>query len=75
MFNPIIECTVFLCSQKSIFPLPPNLPDPARQGQGGGDDQSLLLQPGADGVGGGRGAVHHKLPSQQLFRRSHEASV
>ena len=74
MFNPIIECTVFLCSQKSIFPLPP-LPDPARQGQGGGDDQSSLLQPGADGVGGGRGAVHHKLPSQQLFRRSHEASV
>ena len=53
----------------------PTQPNPARQGQGGGDDQSLLLQPGADGVGGGRGAVHHKLPSQQLFRRSHEASV
>ena len=57
-----------------MFPLPP-LPDPARQGPGPGDDQSPLLQPGAAGVGGGRGALHHQVPPQQLSSRPHETSV
>ena len=57
-----------------MFPLPP-LPDPARQGPGPGDDQSPLLQPGAAGVGGGRGALHHQVSSQQLSSRPHETSV
>lgn len=57
-----------------MFPLPP-LPEPARPGPGPGDDQSSLLQPGAAGVGGGRGPPHHQVPSQQLSRRPHETSV